>query len=267
MKRFIFLLAMAALFLLMFACGDATDKGDNATKDPDASAAADGEKEVAATQGEEKDEKKEEDKQEQPTEPEAPANPTGSCEFVGKDETTRGEWVGNYGGEGYLVLSRETAESLPAYASIEFLDPNDNTPAHHVWYQESESDESALSEEAIEAINRRRPGALYTDPGKTDRAASCYYNSDTVRLNIDVGGETKYVTVFSLDWDEQGRETEITVYDGSGKVKLVPAMELSEFSGGVYLKFKVSGKICLEYYNLTSGQNTVIGAVFFDKVG
>jgi hypothetical protein len=164
-------------------------------------------------------------------------------------------------------LSNEDAELLPAYAAIEFLDPNDNPPPHHVWYQESAAAESDLTDEQIEDNERRKPGALYTDPGKTDRAASCFYNGDTVYLNIDIGSESKYVSVYSLDWDEQGRETEITVYDGSGKVKLVPAMEISEFSGGVYVKFKVSGSITIEYYNLTGGQNAVIGAVFFDGIG
>jgi hypothetical protein len=142
---------------------------------------------------------------------------------------------------------------------------DDNMPPHHVWYQDSD-DKSELTDEQLEAIERRLPGALYTDPAKTDRAASCYYNGTGLVLNIDLGSETKIISVYSLDWDEQSRETEVTVYDGSGKVKLIPAMEISEFSGGVYLKFKASGKISLEYYNLTGGQNAVIGAVFFDGV-
>jgi YD repeat-containing protein len=264
MKRLICLAIMAAMLLMLFSCGDTAKDNGDAAQDSDASKGADSEENSgsAAPEGE-----KNEQESEQPTEPAPPAEAAGSCEFVGKDETTRGEWVGNYGGEGYLVLSNDDAEQLPAYASIEFLDPNDNPPPHHVWYQESTAEESDLSEEALEDIARRAPGALYTDPSKTDRAASCFYNGDTVYLNIDIGSETKYVTVYSLDWDEQGRETEITVYDGSGKVKLVPAMEISEFSGGVYVKFKVSGSVCLEYFNLTSGQNAVIGAVFFDSIG
>ena len=264
MKRFICLFMAAAMLFLLFSCGE-EKAADDSNKGPEESSTANG---GGTTAPEISDESgaKNEVTTEAPTEPPEPAEPTGSCEFIGADKETRGEWVGNYGNEGYLVLSREIADEIPAYASVEFLDMDDNMPPHHVWYQESETDESELSDEQLEDIARRLPGALYTDPTKTDRAASCYYNGAGVYLNIDIGSETKYISVYSLDWDEQGRETEITVYDGSGKVKLVPAMEISEFNVGVYLKFKVSGSISIEYYNLTGGQNAVIGAVFFDGV-
>ncbi|MCL2813536.1 MAG: hypothetical protein FWD23_02930 [Oscillospiraceae bacterium] len=264
MKRFICLFIAAAMVVLLFSCGDKAAEDDKAKDEENIT--AEGGAGTAAPEAPDQGGAKTEAPTEAPTDPPPPADPTGSCEFIGADTTTRGEWVGNYGNEGYLVLSREIAEQIPAYASVEFLDMDDNMPPHHVWYQESETDESELTDEQIEAIARRLPGALYTDPAKTDRAASCYYNGTGVCLNIDIGSETKYISVYSLDWDEQSRETEITVYDGSGKIKLVPSMEISEFNVGVYLKFKVSGSICLEYYNLTGGQNAVIGAVFFDSV-
>ena len=266
MKRLICLLTMAAMLFLLFSCGDKAADNDSDSDEKQGNAEESGN--APDSGGEENSEAPEEPKEEAPpTEPEPPADPTGSCEFIDIDKTTRGDWVGNYGNDGYLVLSRDIADEIPAYASVDFWDIDDNMPPHHVWYQESETDESELSEEQIEDIARRKPGALYTDPSKTDCAASCYYNGTGVVLDIDIGSETKYITVYSLDWDEQGRETEITVYDGSGKVKLVPAMEISDFSGGVYVRFKASGKISLEYYNLTAGQNAVIGAVFFDNVG
>ncbi|MCL1793351.1 MAG: hypothetical protein FWG34_05750 [Oscillospiraceae bacterium] len=265
MKRIICIFMATALLFLLISCsgGDADDKGDAASN-----SAAEGE-----TKNE--DEKKaeeppeiaaQEEKNEPAEEPAEPAEPIGSCEFVGMDKDTGGEWVGAYGGEGYIVLSRDDDYNPPAYASVEFLNYDENEPPHHVWYQESETDEEDLEEDALENVIRRKPGTLYTDPSKTDRAGSCFYDGSWLYVNIDVGGETKYVTLYSLDYDEQGRETSITVYDGNGKIKLVDAIEISEFSGGVYVKFKVSGKISIEYENLTSGQNAVVGAVFFDGI-
>ena len=265
MKRVICLLMAAAMLFLLFSCADADDADKAATNDgaDPASDSAEDKKDDAA-QPETPPTEAQAKEEEAATEP---AQPTGSCEFIEIDKTTRGEWVGAYGGEGYIVLSRDDDYNLPAYASVEFLKIDDSEPPHHVWYQESETDEEDLEEEALENVIRRKPGTLYTDPTKTDRAGSCFYDGSSVYVNIDIGGETKYVTLYSLDYDEQSRETAITVYDGNGRIKLVDFFELTEFSGGAYVKFKVSGKISIEYENMTSGQNAVIGAIFFDNAG
>ena len=188
----------------------------------------------------------------------------GTCEFIGEDKETRGDWIGKYGADGYIVFADESNDQLPGYAKLEHLDAYmDEEASFYVWWDESLSDGDD-DDTAIE----RAPGALYVDTAKSYRAAACYYNNDDPNhyLVIDIGSETKYVSIYSLDYDENGRESEITVRDENDNI-LVNTFDLIEFEGGVYLKFKVSGKIIIEYNRKedTPG-NAVYCGIFFDPI-
>ena len=187
----------------------------------------------------------------------------GTCEFIGEDRESGGDWIDKYGEDGYIVFANEINDQLPAYAKIDPLNEyKDAESSLYVWWDESDGNEPD------DATLERIPRALYVDKAKTYRAAACHYNNDSPEhyLVVDVGSETKYVTIYSLDWDENGRESEITVLDENDNV-LINTMDLINFESGVYLKFKVSGKVTFEYNKKedTPG-NAVYGGIFFDPM-
>jgi len=185
----------------------------------------------------------------------------GTCEFLGMDRETRGDWVGKYGGDGYIILANDPTDKLPGYAKLEHLDPYGDEASFWTWW-----DGRGDYDEDNPDIIARAPGALFYDETKTDRVAACYYNNNDPDhyLVIDIGSETKYISIYSLDYDENPRASTITVRDEKDKVLAGP-IELRDYELGVYLKFKASGKIILEYLK-DEGGNAVYSGIFFDKI-
>ena len=76
-------------------------------------------------------------------------------------------------------------------------------------------------------------------------------------------GQTHQVALYGLDWDSYGpRQEQINVLDaGTGKV--LNSETLSNFSGGQYLVWNISGHVQFQVTNLVGGSNAVISGIFF----
>ena len=172
-----------------------------------------------------------------------------SARLADTDKTTRGDWVGKYGSEGYIVMDEdESLQSIPAYASVEFIGD------FWTWYDSESGDE--LDEDW------RLPTALLKAPGSSERIAACWYGGE-FSVIIDVGSETKLVTLYTADFDEGNRESEIYTLSEDGATELIPVIELFEFEDGWYLQFVISGKVQFDFESV-GGPNAVISGVFFD---
>ena len=190
----------------------------------------------------------------------------GTAAFVKTDRTTGGDWVGNYGSEGYIIANEDgSTQSIPSYAKLEFVNESDDgPPLFYVWWDSEVEDEDA-DPDRQEKVEERKPGTLFKSPEKTHRIASCYYSLELFNVTIDVGSETKVVTMYMLDYDGNDiRQGEITAYDENGK-ELAPTVEVYEYSNmGCYTSFKISGKVRFEFYNATGNWNVVLEGIFFD---
>ena len=186
----------------------------------------------------------------------------GTCEFLGIDEATKGNWVGVYGEDGWILFGNEPIDHLPAYAKLEYRMQDGSAPAKHTWWDER------IDREDDEVIGeyKENQSMLYCDEGKTDRIIGCNYAS-LHYLDIDIGNETKNISIYMLDYNSPnylGRGTAVTVYDENGS-ELMATEEVYDYRSGIYFNFEASGKITIGFEDILS-ENAVYCGIFFDSV-
>jgi hypothetical protein len=101
-------------------------------------------------------------------------------------------------------------------------------------------------------------------PGTESRIAACWYSGSSFTIDVNLtDGQTHQVALYALDWDSYGpRQEQIRVIDPStGNV--LDSETVSNFSGGQYLVYNVTGHVQFQITNLVGGSNGVIGGLFF----
>ncbi len=172
-----------------------------------------------------------------------PATPAAAT-FVAQDSTTQGSWKGVYGSDGYTLVGDQS--SLPVYAQL-----TTQGTLKNVW-SNSTSDVRALQKGSSTA---------------TDRIAAAWYsNSNSFTININLPDSlTHVVSIYALDWDNQGRSEQIQVTDASTGAVL-DTRTISSFAGGVYLSWQLTGNVEFTFTGI-SGPNPVVSGIFFDHTG
>ena len=78
-------------------------------------------------------------------------------------------------------------------------------------------------------------------------------------------GQAHDVTLYALDWDNRARSEQIQITSAlTGTV--LDTETVSNFSGGVYLEWTISGNVVIKVTNQAS-PNAVISGLFFDPAG
>lgn len=169
-----------------------------------------------------------------------PAAPTSTASYVATDSTTEGHWTSTYGSQGYDVFGG--GQSLPSYASIAV-----NNAQFYEW--------AAVNSDATK---------LQTSPGSTSRIAACdYSNAASFSINVNLtDGRTHQLALYFLDWDNQHRAETISISDTATGASLA-SDGISNFSGGVYVVFDVSGNVTVKISN-SGGLNEVLSGIFLD---
>jgi len=133
-----------------------------------------------------------------------------SANFVRTDLTTRGNWHGAYGADGYSLA--DDAESLPSYVTFAV-----QNQAEWTW--------------APEVTDVR---ALQTGNG-VGRLAATWYNSPSFSFDVNItDGQTHQFALYAVDWDNLGRAETVQVVD-AGTEALLDTENISGFSNGEYL--------------------------------
>lgn len=161
---------------------------------------------------------------------------TSAANFVRSDNTTEGNWHGQYGADGYSIAN--DTQSIPAYAS--FLVQNQSS----VTWASSTSDQRALQ----------------TGNG-AGRIAATWYAASNFNFDLNVtDGNTHQFALYALDWDVLGRAETIQVLD-AGTDAVLDTRSISNFGSGQYLVWNISGHVKITVIS-TSG-NAVISGAFF----
>lgn len=250
-------LALVLCLPFVFACGEkeetAQTTGEGAGSGAPAENGANGETaaQEEAPPATEKD-----------TEPVEDVPDSGTIKLLGQDFETKGDWIGNYGSEGYVIAEEnDEFNFMPAYAAMEF-DGNQ----FYTWW-DSESGKPA-HEDDEELAAERENSALYTSPDKTAKIASCWYETNYFSLTVSVGDAPKKVTLYMNDFDSYSRSAEVTTKNKTGKTMKEPAekvfFDTDEYIAGCYISYEVTGEIMFEF-DCYSG-NVVLSGVFFDPV-
>jgi len=160
-----------------------------------------------------------------------------TASFIRSDTSTRGNWRGVYGTDGYCVAN--DSQIIPGYASFAVLNQMNWTWAF------SSSDPRALETSS-------RPG----------RIAAAWYSASSFSLDVNfTDGNSHPVALYAVDWDDNGRAETIQVLDANTNAVL-NSQNISNFAGGIYLIWNVSGHVKINA-SATAGPNAVISGIFF----
>jgi hypothetical protein len=158
--------------------------------------------------------------------------------FVKTDTTTLGSWKGVYGSEGANVIGDSSA--YPAYVTV--------TPSNNfnwVWSSFT-GDARALSQRLA-----------------TGRVAACWVNGTTFSIDLNfTDGRAHQFALYMLDWDNYfGRSQQVEILNSSGTV--VDTRTVTQFTGGQYLVWNLSGHVTVRVTNTNSQSNAVVSGLFF----
>ena len=162
----------------------------------------------------------------------------GSASFLKSDTTTAGNWIGVYGTQGDNIIAGPS--DYPSYATV--------TPAGESEYTWS----TAASD----------PRALQT-LGSSARVAAGWWSGSSFTVDVNLtDGQTHDITLYALDYDYYGRNEQIQITSAATGAVL-STETISNFSGGVYLEWAVSGNVVITFTN-TGGPNAILNGIFFD---
>ncbi len=185
--------------------------------------------------------------------------------FRGTDRTTRGDWGGRYGRDGYVLFSYDGPgahrEVLPPYVGSV-------TPlAASSWADWSTT---LNTQWAVGTADRRAPAP---DPGNgTPRTAGVVYSRTPgpggMTMVVDVQADPRrpvQLSLYFIDWDSRSRRLAVEVFDLETRKLLAPEQLVDDFHDGVYLRFECDRSVRLRIAHVL-GANAVLSALFFDPL-
>ncbi|RPI54214.1 MAG: hypothetical protein EHM55_11470 [Acidobacteria bacterium] len=156
--------------------------------------------------------------------------------FIQADATTRGNWKGVYGAQGYAVVRDQTA--LPTAVRL-----GGNKPSEWTW---------AESSSELRALQRQQSG----------RIAATWFGE---KFSFDLAfsdGKAHRLALYALDWDSTVRAQDITLTNATTGAVL-DRRSLKSFAGGHYYVWQVTGGVTVTVTR-TAGPNAVISGLFID---
>ncbi len=176
------------------------------------------------------------------TTPAAPAAATASPARV--DTTTKGNWIGNYGGEGYDIALYSKA---PSYGTVTFAG---YTP--HTW---------ASSTTDLRALQ---------NPNGISRFAACYYSFSNFTIDLNFSDPNPHrVSLYCVDFDSANtRQQTMRIFDRNYGTEIPgTAQSLRSFNGGQYVTWDIAGPVVIQITDddpLDMTDNAVVSGIFFD---
>jgi Hypothetical glycosyl hydrolase family 15 len=156
--------------------------------------------------------------------------------FLRQDATTKGNWIGTYGTQGYDVIGDPA--SLPSYAVI-----TPSGQSSYTW---------ASSTADVRGLR---------NPGGSGRIAASWYSGSSFKVDVNLSdGQTHDLELYLLDWDTTSRAETVTITNATTGAVL-STQSVSSFNGGVYLDYAVSGRVVITFTR-TAGANAVLSGLF-----
>ncbi len=169
------------------------------------------------------------------------SRPTQPASFIGADRTTRGNYLGLYGGEGVFLPGLST--TVPSFINGTIA-PDSN---------------GAVS--VLRASTSQRSAPIKPNTFR-DRISSYIRTPSSTDILLDFNDTAPHrVTLYFADLDNRRRTQRVEIVDSGGNV--VTSQTISRFREGVYLTFDVKGDTTIRITRL-SGSDAILNGVFFD---
>ena len=165
-----------------------------------------------------------------------------SVTYLSTDASTQGNWKGVYGQDGYNIVNNSSS-----YPSGVTVTPSGNSS----WtWASSTSDVRGLEK---------------ADPD-TDHIGATWYSNTNFSVTIDLGGSTRQVALYMVDWEGAGRSMTVDVLDGTTQ-SVLDSRTISFFSSGKYLVYEGTGTLIFRFTNTAGISNAVLSGILFGEPG
>lgn len=185
--------------------------------------------------------------------------------LLAEDTSTRGDWLGVYGSQAYLLCGVRSPSSLyggPAWSHLNFdAATGDPREVVRAWQSTApaKNDRSVL----IEPNGLRRTPGVYDDHGEVRPLGQ---GPDLhVKLDVPAGARMVSLYFFEIDWP-QYRSLDVRVYERKGD-RLLVSTRAEEFFKGKYVRFAVAGPMSLRIVIARDlSPNAVLAGLFLDAM-
>ncbi|HEY1789729.1 MAG TPA: hypothetical protein VGJ73_16395, partial [Verrucomicrobiae bacterium] len=169
---------------------------------------------------------------------------------LSQDDTTKGNWGGTYGKDGYVLFGydgdKTNHEQLPPYVESITIKPK----------------ATAITEWAHD-INDPRALASNDRNGEARNAATLY-NRNTLLVDIRLKHPHAFrLAAYAVDFDRKGREEAIDIYNLPALTLAAPTQAFHEYQNGKYVIFECRDSVRLRFDNI-QGDNATVSGIFFD---
>jgi hypothetical protein len=171
---------------------------------------------------------------------------SGEVTFYGTDNSTKGNWSGKYGSEGYHIPG--AGEKMPDQAKINLINGELN-----IWENETRD---------IQAI---------VNPLGIGRLAANWSHPLHEIIDLDFkDGKEHDVSIYFLDWDRKSRWCVVDIIDADSR-SVLHSYNLTDFQQGIYLRYKMKGHLQCRLTNIwtrrcTQSPDVGFSALFLDTV-
>jgi alpha-L-rhamnosidase len=177
--------------------------------------------------------------------------------WVGADTETRGNWVGTYGSQGYVLFGYDQAgraprSQLPPYVAAV-------TPVfafNSGQWAAGVDDDRALQDPAAPS-GPRNIGWLSTQDGGDP--------TFPVDVALSAGGTCFQLAAYMVDWDSRGRRQTAALMEWADLRPVSPIQQATSFQQGVWLVWQYNATAGVRLrMSQTRGDNAVLSALAFD---
>ena len=168
----------------------------------------------------------------------------------GQDDTTKGNWGGTYGNDGYVLFGydgdKTNREDLPAYVQSVTILPR--AAAVTQWARDVNDSRALASESRNEET----------------RNAATLFNRNTLLVDIRLKQPHPYrLAAYAVDFDRKDREEAVDIYNLPALTRAAPTQDIREYRDGKYVIFECRDSVRLRFDTIR-GPNAVVSGLFFD---
>jgi hypothetical protein len=176
---------------------------------------------------------------------------------VKADTTTRGNWGGKYGRDGFVLCNYDEVDGkpidrrqLPDYVSSVQYSLNGN-----VCWQTGTTDPRAPAPNAANDL-LRNVGCLYTQDPQGG------FQTMTVDINLAETTDCR-IALYFVDWDRKGRRVAVEMFDRDTLQRIAPVQMVRDFTGGKYLVYRYDKSVRFRI-DQVRGDNATLSGIFFN---
>jgi hypothetical protein len=172
---------------------------------------------------------------------------------VKEDLSTQGDWKGKYGSKGYVLYDYDSINGhrtrLPDF--IKPLTYSKGAPYYHPAHTHWVSGTTDVR-------------ALVSGDAATTRSLGAFFCKLTMTVDVPCRENQPYkLSLYFVDWDRQGRRSEVEVFDLETKKLLMPVYMVRDYAEGKYVTFEFDRSVTIRI-NQVRGKDTVLSGIFFD---